>query len=27
VGAIVAMTFRAAVDQPDRFPFSKKVGA
>ena len=27
VGAIVAMTFRAAVDQPDRFPSSKKVGA
>ena len=27
VGAIVAMTFRAAVDQPDRFRSSKKVGA
>ena len=27
IGAIVAMTFRAAVDQPDRFPSSKKVGA
>jgi transposase len=27
VGAIVAMTFRAAVDQPDRFTSSKKVGA
>jgi len=27
VGAIVAMTFRAAVDQPDRFRSSKQVGA
>ncbi|MGA8381262.1 MAG: transposase [Stellaceae bacterium] len=27
VGAIVAMTFRAAVDQPDPFRSSKKVGA
>jgi transposase len=27
VGAIVAMTFRAAIDQPDRFRSSKKVGA
>jgi transposase len=27
VGAIVAMTFRAAVDQPDRFRSSKMVGA
>jgi transposase len=27
VGAIVAMTFRAAVDQPDRFRSSKKIGA
>jgi len=26
-GAIVAMTFRAAVDQPDRFRSSKKIGA
>src|SRR5215217_6916756 len=27
VGAIVAMTFRAAVDQPDRFRSSKQIGA
>jgi transposase len=27
VGAIVAMTFRAAIDQPERFRSSKKVGA
>jgi transposase len=27
IGAIVAMIFRAAVDQPDRFRSSKKVGA
>ena len=27
VGAIVALTFRAAVDQPERFRSSKKVGA
>jgi transposase len=27
VGAIVALTFRAAVDQPDRFRSSKKIGA
>ena len=27
VGAIVALTFRAAVDQPERFRSSKQVGA
>jgi transposase len=27
VGAVVALTFRAAVDQPERFTSSKAVGA
>ena len=27
VGAVVAMTFRSAVDQPERFARSKAVGA
>lgn len=27
VGAVVAMTFRSAIDQPERFAHSKAVGA